>query len=285
MTWLLFAVGSAFFAGITSILAKIGIEDVDSDLATAIRTTVVLVFTWLMVAIVGSAGQTGAVSARSWTFIILSGLATGASWLCYFKALQLGNVNKVAPIDKSSTILTIILAFIFFHETVSFVKVVGVIAIGIGTLMMITKKKSDKKSESGWLWFALGSALFASLTALFGKMGVENVESNLATALRTIVVLIVAWAMVFMKGEQKTIKSITRKSWLFLFLSGLATGLSWLCYYRALQIGPASAVVPIDKLSILVTIVFSYFWLHEKLSKTALAGLVLLTAGTLAMVL
>ena len=285
--WLFFALGSAFFAGITAVLAKIGIENVNSTLATALRTVVVLAFSWLMVFVVGSQGGIAQISGTTLLFLILSGLFTGASWLCYFKALKLGDVNKVAPIDKSSTVLTILLAFIFLGEPVSIPQALGVVGIGVGTLLMITKKEVEdgKPHSKAWLVYALLSAVFASLTSIFGKIGVENVESNLGTAIRTIVVLVMAWVMVFVTGEQKGIRSIGKKSWVFLFLSGITTGLSWLCYYRALQDGPASVVVPIDKLSILVTIVFSWIVLKEKLTPKAAVGLVLILAGTGAMLL
>lgn len=285
--WLFFALGSAFFAGITAVLAKIGIENVNSTLATALRTVVVLAFSWLMVFVVGSQGGIAQISGPTLLFLMLSGLSTGASWLCYFKALQLGDVNKVAPIDKSSTALTILLAFIFLGEPVSIPQALGVVGIGVGTLLMIAKKEVEdgKPHSKAWLVYAFLSAVFASLTSIFGKIGVENVESNLGTAIRTIVVLVMAWVMVFVTGEQKGIRSIGKKSWVFLFLSGITTGLSWLCYYRALQDGPASVVVPIDKLSILVTIVFSWIVLKEKLTPKAAVGLVLILAGTGAMLL
>ena len=285
--WLFFALGSAFFAGITAVLAKIGIENVNSTLATALRTVVVLAFSWLMVFVVGSQGGIAQISGTTLLFLMLSGLSTGASWLCYFKALQLGDVNKVAPIDKSSTVLTILLAFLFLGEPVSIPQALGVVGIGVGTLLMIAKKEVEdgKPHSKAWLVYAFLSAVFASLTSIFGKIGVENVESNLGTAIRTIVVLVMAWVMVFVTGEQKGIRSIGKKSWVFLFLSGITTGLSWLCYYRALQDGPASVVVPIDKLSILVTIVFSWIVLKEKLTPKAAVGLVLILAGTGAMLL
>ena len=285
MFWLLFALGSAFFAGITAVLAKIGIEKVNSTLATALRTVVVLAFSWLMVFLVGSQGQIGQISGKTLCFLVLSGLSTGASWLCYFRALQLGDVNKVAPIDKSSTVLTIILAFLFLGEPISIPKMIGILGIGIGTLLMITKKKTNENQTQSrsWLLFAVLSAVFASLTSIFGKIGVENVESNLGTAIRTLVVLAKAWLMVFVSGKEHEIKGISKKSWGFLFLSGITTGLSWLCYYRALQDGPASIVVPIDKLSIVVTIAFSYIILKEKLSKKAVFGLLLILVGTGAM--
>ena len=285
--WLFFALGSAFFAGITAVLAKIGIENVNSTLATALRTVVVLAFSWLMVFVVGSQGGIAQISGLTLLFLVLSGLSTGASWLCYFKALRLGDVNKVAPIDKSSTVLTILLAFIFLGEPVSIPQALGVVGIGVGTLLMIAKKEVEdgKPHSKAWLVYAFLSAVFASLTSIFGKIGVENVESNLGTAIRTIVVLVMAWVMVFVTGEQKGIRSIGKKSWVFLFLSGITTGLSWLCYYRALQDGPASVVVPIDKLSILVTIVFSSLVLKEKLSRKAGMGLALILAGTGAMLL
>lgn len=287
MLWILFAFGSAFFAGITAVLAKIGIEHINSTLATAVRTVVVLAFSWLMVFVVGSQNTIGQITGNTLLFLILSGLSTGASWLCYFKALQLGDVNKVAPIDKSSTVLTILLAFLFLGEPISLPQILGVLGIGIGTLLMISKKEVDqeKPQSKSWLLFALLSAVFASLTSIFGKMGVENVESNLGTAIRTIVVLAMAWAMVFVTGEQKDLGKIDRKNAFFLLLSGITTGLSWLCYYRALQDGLASVVVPIDKLSILVTIVFSGLVLKEKLSRKAGMGLVLILAGTGAMLL
>lgn len=281
--WILYAFGSAFFAGATSILAKIGVKDIDSHVATAIRTIVVLIFSWIMVFIVGSQGTIGNISGKTLTFLILSGFATGASWLCYFKALQLGDVNKVVPIDKSSTILTMVLAFIFLGENITINMVVGMIGIGIGTYLMIQKKESIEKVVKGkvWLVYALLSAIFASLTSILGKVGIENVESNLGTAIRTIVVLIMAWIIVFATKKQSDVKKIDKKSLLFLILSGIATGTSWLCYYKALQDGLASIVVPIDKLSILVTILFAYVFLKEKLSKKSIVGLVLIVVGTL----
>lgn len=280
--WILYALGSAFFAGITAILAKIGIKNTDSNLATAIRTIVILIFSWLMVFIVGSFSTITTLSIQTIIFLILSGLATGLSWLCYFKALQLGNVNKVTPIDKSSTVLTMILAIIFLHENITILKVISIILIGIGTYMMIEKKKDSKvANDNKWLIFAIASAVFASLTAILGKIGIKGVESNLGTAIRTIIVLIMAWIIVFITGKQKEIKTIDKKSWKFLILSGLTTGLSWLCYYKALQDGEASIVVPIDKLSIVVTIAFSYFYLKEKMSRKAIIGFIMIIIGTM----
>ena len=285
MTWIVFASGSAFFAGITAILAKIGIRNLNSTLATALRTIVVLVSSWLMVLVAGSLGDIRDISGRTLFFLVLSGLATGASWLCYFRALQLGDVSRVAPIDKSSTVLAILLAWIFLSEPAGMPQILGIAGIGTGTLLMTGRKKSAAGQSGGrqWIIFAFLSALSASLTSLLGKIGVENVESNLATAIRTVVVLAMAWMMVFFTGAQKDMSDISRKNGIFLFLSGLTTGLSWLCYYRALQDGPASVVVPIDKLSILVTIVFSRLALKEKPGRRALAGLALLLAGTIAM--
>ena len=280
--WVLYALGSAFFAGITSILAKIGIKNTDSNLATAIRTIVILIFSWLMVFIVGSFDTITTLSVKTVTFLILSGLATGLSWLCYFKALQIGNVNKVTPIDKSSTILTMILAMIFLGEKITLLKLISIVLIGIGTYLMIEKKEDAKQSKDNkWLFFAIGAAVFASLTSILGKVGIEGVESNLGTAIRTIVVLIMAWVVVFVTKKQGEIKNVDKKSWKFLIFSGLTTGLSWLCYYRALQEGEASIVVPIDKLSILVTMAFSYFLLKEKFSKKSVGGLTGIVVGTL----
>lgn len=286
--WILFAFGSALFAGITSILAKCGIRKTDSNVATAVRTIVVLLFSWLMVFITGSQSQIGAIDGRTWLFLVLSGLATGASWLCYFKALQIGDINKVVPIDKSSVILTILLAFLFLNEKISLPKAIGVVLIGAGTFLMIEKKKTDAPKTGkghGWFFYALGSAVFASLTSILGKVGIAGVESNLGTAIRTAVVLLMAWLMVFVTGKQHTLKEIPKKELGFICLSGLATGGSWLCYYRALQDGLASVVVPIDKLSIVVTVVFSYFVFHERLSRKALVGLLLIVAGTLVMLI
>ena len=280
--WILYAFGSAFFAGITAILAKIGIKNTDSNLATAVRTVVILIFSWLMVFIVGSFNTINELTIKTIIFLILSGLATGLSWLCYFKALQLGNVNKVTPIDKSSTILTMVLAMIFLGEKITFLKLISIILIGIGTYLMIEKKKDNKQAKDNkWLLYAFGSAIFASLTSILGKIGIEGVESNLGTAIRTIVVLVMAWIVVFVTKKQSEIKNIDKRSWKFLLLSGLTTGLSWLCYYKALQEGEASIVVPIDKLSIVITIVFSYFILKEKLSKKSMLGLIGIIGGTL----
>ena len=282
--WVLFAFGSALFAGLTSILAKCGIRKTDSTVATAIRTIVVLLFSWLMVFVVGSQNTISTISGRTLLFLVLSGLATGGSWLCYFKALQLGDVNKVVPIDKSSTVLTIVLAAIFLQEGVTFLKGVGVVLIAIGTFLMIEKKQSSGETKSAaWLWYALGSAVFASLTAILGKIGISGVESNLGTAIRTAVVLVMSWVMVFVTGKQGELKAIPKNELGFICLSGLATGGSWLCYYKALQDGPASVVVPIDKLSILVTVFFSYLVFHEKLTKKSALGLAGIVAGTLLM--
>lgn len=285
--WILYAFFSAFFAGITSILAKCGIKKTDSTLATAIRTIVVLIFSWLMVYIVGSFDQIYTMEFKTFLFLILSGLCTGASWLCYFKALQIGDINKVVPIDKSSTILTIILAFLLLHESVTWTKVVGILFIGAGTFLMIEKKQISNVETKGnqWIFYALGAAVFASLTSILGKIGISGIESNLGTAIRTSVVLLMSWIMVFVTKKQSEIHKVSKKEWIFIVLSGLATGASWLCYYKALQDGLASVVVPIDKLSILITILFSYFVFHEKLSKKALLGLCLIVSGTLSMLI
>lgn len=285
--WILFAFGSALFAGLTSVLAKCGIQKTDSDVATAIRTIIVLIFSYLMVWIVGSGSTIAALSAKTWIFLILSGLATGASWLCYFRALQLGDINKVVPIDKSSTILTILLALIFLGEPISWLKGLAIVLIGAGTLLMIEKKAvtGEKKERKSWLIYAILSAVFASLTSILGKLGIEGVESNLGTAIRTGVVLVMAWLIVFIKGKQHTIRAVPKRELGFICLSGLATGGSWLCYYKALQDGLASVVVPIDKLSILVSIAFSALVFKERLSKKAAIGLVLIVAGTLMMLI
>lgn len=285
--WMIYAVGSAFFAGITAILAKCGIKKTDSDVATAIRTVVVLLFSWVMVLLTGSAAGITQIDGKTMLFLVLSGLATGASWLCYFRALQLGDVNKVVPIDKSSTVLTILLALIFLREGLSAAKAVAVILIGAGTLLMIAKKQNDsyeKQYKNSWLIYAVLSAVFASLTAILGKIGIEGLDSNLGTAIRTTVVLVMAWMMVGVTGKYHQIGKTDKNELRFILLSGLATGASWLCYYRALQEGPASVVVPIDKLSILVTIVFSWLVFHEKLSKKAACGLACIIAGTLLLV-
>ena len=282
--WILSAFGSALFAGLTAILAKCGIRKTDSTVATAIRTIVVLAFSWLMVFIVGSQDTIGDISGKTLLFLVLSGLATGGSWLCYFKALQDGPASVVVPIDKSSNVLTILLAAIFLQEGISLPKGIGVALIAVGTFLMIEKKQSSGETKSAaWLWFALGSAVFASLTAILGKVGISGVESNLGTAIRTGVVLVMSWIMVFVTGKRGELKRVPRNELGFIGLSGLATGGSWLCYYKALQDGPASVVVPIDKLSILVTIAFSYFVFHEKLTKKSALGLMLIVGGTLLM--
>ena len=286
--WIAAAVLSAFFAGITSILAKCGIRHTDSDVATALRTVVVLAFSWLMVLVAGSAGGIASLSGRSLLFLILSGLATGASWICYFKALSIGDVNKVVPVDKSSTVLTVLLAILVFHETANLpVKLVGTALLLVGALLMVERKPSSSSAAQGlsWLPWAVGSAVFAALTSILAKVGISGVESNLGTAIRTGVVLVMAWGIVFLKGKQHQLRTIDRREAGFIALSGVATGASWLCYYRALQTGPASAVVPIDKLSILVTVAFSTLVLKEPLNRRGAVGLGFITAGTLAMLL
>jgi len=285
MMWLFMAVLSAFFAGLTSILAKCGIKRTDSDVATAIRTIVVLFFSWIMVFVVGSAGTITDIGAKALVFLILSGLATGASWICYFKALSVGDVNKVVPIDKSSTILSVLLAVILFHETEHLaVKLTGTAILAAGIFLMVERKQTEKKETQGkWIVYAVLSAVFASLTSILAKIGIEGVESNLGTAIRTGVVLIMAWAIVFMKGKQRQVKTIDRGELIFIALSGLATGGSWLCYYYAIQNGLVSVVVPIDKLSIVVTVLFSRLAFGERLSKRAFAGLCLMVIGTLVM--
>lgn len=283
--WLLMAVLSAVFAGVTSILAKCGIKKTDSDVATALRTVVVLAFSWMMVAVTGSYTPLGQLETRSLVFLVLSGLATGASWICYFKALSIGNVNQVVPVDKSSTVLTVLLAIILFRETANLaVKLVGTALLAVGIYLMVEKKPAqEKKAARGWLVYAVGSAVFAALTSILAKLGVRDVASNLATAIRTGVVLVMAWAIVLMKGKGPQIKSLDGRELGFIALSGLATGASWLCYYYAVQHGVLSVVVPIDKLSVVVTVAFSYFVFRERLSRKALAGLGLMVAGTLLM--
>lgn len=285
--WLIYAFGSAFFAGITAILAKCGIRRTDSTVATAVRTCVVLVFSWAMVLLTGTGGQLFHLQGRTLLFLLLSGLATGASWLCYFKALQLGDINKVVPIDKSSTVLTILLGWLLLREPVSPAKALGALLLAVGTLWMIDKRDPARTEPEHRLWlpYAVGSAVFASLTAILGKVGIAGVDSNLGTAVRTCVVLVMAWVMVFVTGKSSQVRQIPRGELGVLCLSGLATGGSWLCYYCALQQGPASVVVPIDKLSILVTVVFSRLVFGEKLSPRAAAGLTLVVAGTLVLLL
>ena len=283
--WFVFALLSAVFAALTSILAKVGIEGVNSNLATAIRTVVVLAMAWGTVFVTNTQGGLTDISRKSWLFLILSGLATGASWLCYFRALQIGDINKVVPVDKSSTVLTILLAVLFLHETLSWTRGIGMVCIAAGTYLMIEKKQSSGAAKTGasWLLYAAGSAVFASLTSILGKVGISGVESNLGTAIRTGVVLVMSWMMVFVTGKGAKLREVPKGELGFICLSGLATGGSWLCYYKALQDGPTSVVVPIDKLSILVTVLFSYLVFHEKLTEKSGLGLASIVAGTLLM--
>ena len=283
--WIIMAVLSAFFAGVTTILAKCGIKKTDSDIATAVRTIVVLVFAWIMVFVVGSVNTIVDLQPKSILFLILSGAATGLSWLCYFKALSMADVNKVVPVDKSSTILTVVLAIILFGETHNLVvKLIGTTLIAIGVFMMIEKKDvAVRENKRGWLVYATLSAVFAAMTSILAKVGITGVESNLGTAIRTCVVLLLAWVIVFGKGKHKQVATIDKKELIFICLSGLATGASWLCYYYAIQNGVVSVVVPIDKMSILITVAFSYIFLKEKLTKKSFVGLMLMAAGTLAM--
>lgn len=283
--WLTAAVFSAAFAALTAILAKCGIRKTDSDVATAIRTAVVLIFAWIMVFVTGSAGTITQISPKSLVFLVLSGIATGASWICYFKALSLGDVNKVVPIDKSSTVLTVLLAIICFGETEHLaVKLIGTALLGAGTLLMVEKKQSEGTANGkSYLLYAVGSAVFAAATSILAKVGITGVESNLATAIRTGVVLVMAWLIVIIKGKLPQLKTLDRRELCFIALSGLATGGSWLCYYYAIQNGVVSVVVPIDKMSLLPTVIFSYIVFKEKLSKKALLGLCLMLGGALAM--
>ena len=285
--WIVFAFLSALFAGLTSILAKCGIRKTDSTVATAIRTIVVLFMSFGMVLIVGSLHGIREIAPRTWLFLVLSGLATGASWLCYFRALQLGDVNKVVPIDKSSTVLTILLAFLFLQEPLSMGKAVGVVLIAAGTFLMIEKRQGTTAAAAGrgWLFYAAGSAIFASLTAILGKVGISGVDSNLGTAIRTGVVLVMAWVMVFVTGKQHTIREIPRRELVFLCLSGIATGASWLFYYRALQIGDTARVAAVDKCSIVLTMILAFLILGEKPAPKTVCGVLIIAAGTLVLVL
>ena len=284
--WILFAFGSAFFAGITSVLAKCGIKQTDSNLATATRTVVVLVMAFLMTLVVGSLNTISSITAKSWIFLVLSGLSTGASWLCYFKALQNGDINKVVPVDKSSTVIAMLMAFVFLHEKLTWIKALCMAAVAAGTYLMIEKKDvSQKDNKRVWLFYAVLSALFAAATSILGKIGIDGVESNLGTFIRTCVVLVMAWLVVLVTRSGKNIKFVPLKGLIFILLSGLATGASWLCYFKALKDGPASVVIPIDKLSILVTVAFSYVFFKEKLTAKAFVGLNLITVGTLCMLI
>ena len=284
--WILFAFGSGFFAGITSVLAKCGIKQTDSNLATATRTVVVLVMAFLMTLVVGSLNTISSITAKSWIFLVLSGLSTGASWLCYFKALQNGDINKVVPVDKSSTVIAMLMAFVFLHEKLTWIKALCMAAVAAGTYLMIEKKDvSQKDNKRVWLFYAVLSALFAAATSILGKIGIDGVESNLGTFIRTCVVLVMAWLVVLVTRSGKNIKFVPLKELIFILLSGLATGASWLCYFKALKDGPASVVIPIDKLSILVTVAFSYVFFKEKLTAKAFVGLNLITVGTLCMLI
>lgn len=285
--WILFAAASAVFAGLSAIFGKYGVQGADSDIATAVRTIIVLVFAWLLVFITGAQSGIGAISCRTWLFLVLSGLVTGASWLCYFKALQNGDVNKVVPVDKCSTVLTIVLAALCFNEPFTLITAAAVFLTGIGTLLMIEKKQAAKSTpqNKSWLFYAAGSAIFASLTAILGKIGIENINSNLGTAIRTAVVLVMAWGMVAVTGKRKLLGQIKAKEMVFICFSGLATGASWLCYYHALQDGLVSVVVAVDKLSVLVTIAFAWLVFGERLTLRSMAGLLCLVIGTLLLVL
>ena len=285
MTWIIAAVFSAVFAGLTSILAKCGIKKTDSDLATALRTIVVLAFSWLMVFVVGSQTTIAHIQPKALIFLILSGFATGASWICYFKALSMGDINKVVPIDKSSTILTVLLAIICFGETSNLVvKLIATAILALGIFLMVEKKKNAAQAQGrSWMIYAILAAVFAALTSILAKMGISGVESNLGTAIRTAVVLVLSWGIVFTRKKHTGLRTIDKKELLFICLSGIATGASWLCYYYAIGHGDVSVVVPIDKLSILVTVAFSFIVFKEKLSKKAFLGLALMVAGTLLM--
>lgn len=323
MGWVSAAFLAAFFAGVTSILAKCGVRETDSDVATGIRTAVVLVFAWIVVFVVDSAGEILSISLFSWVFLIASGVATGASWICYFKALSLGDVNKVVPVDKSSTILAALFAIVLFGETSNLaIKIVSIVLIGVGTYLMIEQRAGEgnrgdcaknfsvsKKpsvfrvdravqecqtvqrfsmeetpakdvDNHGWLWYAIGAAVFAALTSILAKYGIEEIDSNLATAIRTCVVLVMAWGIVAARGKLSLVRSVQPKEALFLVASGIATGASWLFFYYAIQTGQVSIVVQIDKLSIVVSIAFAWLFLHERLTPRSGVGLALIVFGT-----
>lgn len=283
--WIVAAVFSAFFAGITAILSKCGIKNVNSDVATAIRTSVVLVFAWAIVFVTGAYETLSEIDPRSLIFLVLSGIATGASWICYFKALSLGEVSKVAAVDKSSVIFSVLIAIAVFpaERRLWWVKLICLAAVGAGTWLMTEIKRSEEKTKTTWFFFALLSAIFAAITSVLSKLGMENVNSDCATAIRTGIVLIMAWLIVFAKKETGLVKEVNKKDLLFLVFSGISTGISWLCYFYAIQHGQISVVVPIDKLSIVITVVFSVIFLKEKASSKVWLGLGLLTAGTLCM--
>ena len=286
--WLIMAVLSAFFAGVTAILAKCGIRHTDSDVATALRTVVVLLFAWVMVWIVGSADTIGQISTTSMVFLILSGLATGGSWLCYFKALSMADVNKVAPVDKSSTILSVLLAIVLFSETSHLgAKLAGTALLAVGIYLMIEKKPGQKPGEQDRRWIVYGvlSAVFAALTSILAKVGIAGVESNLGTAIRTAVVLVVSWGIVAARGKLRQIPKVRGRELAWILLSGVTTGASWLCYYYAIGNGVVSVVVPIDKMSILVTVLLSRVILKERISGKAGLGLALMLAGTVTIAL
>lgn len=287
-TWLVYAILGSLFGGVNAVLAKVGIKGVNSHLATAVRTVIIVIFSWLVVFIGDVQTELADVSGRTWVFLIASGLATGASWLCFFYALKFGTVSNVSPLKKSSTVLTIMLAFLILGEQVGLAQIIGMVLITAGTVLMLKKKEGSKGQDEGggnWLLFGLLAAIFASLRTILGAIGIADVEANLGNAIRVVVVLVASWVIVLLTGNQKGIKEISKKSWLFLMLSGLATGGAWLFFFRALQIGPASVVVPIDKLSIILNILFARLFLGEKQSPKRLAGLTCLVIGTLVLVM
>lgn len=285
MLWILMAISSSFFAGLTAIFAKLGIKKTDSDVATLLKTVVVLIFSWIMVLIVGSAESISDISNKSFLFLVLSGIATGASWICYFKALSIGNINKVTVVDKSSMILSVLLAIILFGETNNLIiKLALIVLYSLGVFLMIEKKRDNKETKKRWLILALAAALFASLTTILAKAGIKDVESNLATAIRTSVVLIMSFMIVLIKKKENLLTQVEPKEMMFIFLSGIATGASWLCYYYAIQNGIVSVVVPIDKMSALFTILFSFIVFKERISKKSLIGLILMLISTLSLV-
>lgn len=283
--WILFALGAAFFAGITSIFAKVGVSEVDSTLATALRTIVILIFSIIVVIIIGSFNEVYNLSIKTLIFLILSGITTALLWIVYFKALSLANVNKVAPIDKTSIILTLVLSSLFLNEKITIVKIISMILIIVGTYLMTSKNSNEKEKNSKWIIYALLTALFTSLATILGKIGINDVESNLGALIKTMIVLIIIWIVVFIKKKNKKIKSIDKKSWLFILLSGITTGLSWLCYFKALKEGEASIVFPIEKLSIVVAVLFSTIFLKEKITKKSIAGLITIVIGVILLII
>ena len=277
--YIIYALLASVFSGLTSVFAKTGIKNIDSLLATFLRTIVISLFLFLIVIWKENLNEIFLLDKKTILFLILSGISNTLLWICYFKALDLGTVSKVTPVDKTSIVLTLILSSLFLNEKITTIKIISIVLILSGTFLTI-KKESKGSKDNKWIIYAILTAVFTSTTTVLSKIGIESTNTTLITFLRTIVVLIILTTITLFKKKYKSIKDIEKRSWLFIILSGLSTSLSWLFYFKALALGEASIVFPIEKLSLVVSILISIIFLKEKVNKKQIIGIIIIVIGT-----